>query len=82
MTAAAAASNLKALLDRGEANARAGDVRAATSFYQAALQSARQLGAADAATQDALRAAAAYLREQTEAYKAALRTTVAGPISI
>lgn len=77
MSTAPAQYNLKALLERGEANARAGDVRAATSFYQAALQSARQLGAADAAIQDALKSAAAYLREQAEAYKAALRTTVA-----
>ncbi len=72
-----APSNLRELLERGEANARAGDVRAATSFYQAALLSARQLGAGDAATQEALRAAAAYLREQAEAYKAALRRSVA-----
>jgi hypothetical protein len=68
---------VKALLEHGAANARSGDVRAATSFYQAALQDSRQLGAADADTQEALRTAAAYVREQAEAYKAALRRTVA-----
>jgi len=77
LSSAPAHSNLKELLERGDANARAGDVRAATSFYQAALQAARQLGSADAATQQALQSAAVYLREQAEAYKAALRTAVA-----
>ena len=41
MSTAPAGTNLAALLDRGDEFTRAGDPKAAMSFYQAALQAAR-----------------------------------------
>jgi hypothetical protein len=74
---APAQANVLSLLAHGDDYAGKGDAKAATSYYQAALKAAQQSGAADFATRSRLNAAAAYVRQQAEAYKAALESVFA-----
>lgn len=77
MSTAPAAASLQSLLDQGDDYARNGDVRAATSYYQAAIKSAQQRGHVDPTTVSRLNAAAGYVRQSAEAYTAALKSIVA-----
>jgi len=60
------------LLGRGDDYAARGDARAAMSFYQAALQGARNLGSADPATVERLRSAQAFIQQRASEFQAAL----------
>ena len=57
-------------------------MRAAASYYQAALKAAQRGGAIDPALHSRLTAAAGYIRQAAEAYKASLRAVVAGRPSV
>ena len=76
MSTAAAPSAVTDLLDQGDRHAAGDNVKAATSFYQAALKAAGAAGVADASVHARLGGAAAYIRQQAEAYKAALKAVV------
>ena len=76
MSTSAAPNAVATLLDQGDRHAAGRDVKAATSFYQAALKAAGQSGVADAALHARLGGAAAYVRQQAEAYKAALKQVI------
>jgi aspartate beta-hydroxylase len=65
-------ATIETLLAQGDAYAGKGDVKAAVSFYQAALKAA-QSRPIDPAAHARLGTAAAYIRQQAEAYKASLR---------
>jgi hypothetical protein len=67
---------IRDLLERGRLYAEAGDSRAASSFFAAALRAARDGGAPALAAE--LRAAEAYLREAAARYQAHLERVVAG----
>lgn len=69
--------NLQALLMRGECSARAGDPRAATSYFHRALAVAQKTGVPPAVTADMDRAQA-YLRSRSEDYKRSISEAVAG----
>ena len=69
--------NLQSLLDHGDDYAAKDDIRAATSYYQAALKAAQQAGAVDGATRARLETAVGYVRHSVEAYKTALKSLVA-----
>ena len=71
-----APATAEALLDQGDGHAARGDVRAATSYYQAALQTAQQ-GGFNPALAPRLEGAVGYVRRSMEAYKTALKTVVA-----
>lgn len=66
------------MLAQGDLYAARGDVRAATSFYQAALKAASQTPSVELSTRPRLDQAASYVRQQAENYKAALKQVVAG----
>ena len=71
MNSADGGAALESLLAQGDGYAGKGDVKAATSFYQAALKAA-QSRAVDPMTHARLGDAASYIRQQAETYKAAL----------
>jgi len=77
MSTAPAATQIQTLLDQGDGYAAKDDVRAAASYYQAALKAAQQGGAIDPAMHGRLTAAAGYVRETAEAYKQSLRAVIA-----
>jgi hypothetical protein len=77
MSIAPAQPTIESLLAEGDGYAGKGDVKAATSFYQAALKAA-QSRTVDPATHARLGNAAGYIRKQAETYKAALRTVIEG----
>jgi aspartyl/asparaginyl beta-hydroxylase (cupin superfamily) len=77
VSTAAAPASLAELLDRGDDFASAGDVKAAASFYQAALKGAQQSRVADARTLDRLRGAQAFLQSRGADFRAALERAVA-----
>jgi aspartate beta-hydroxylase len=64
VSTAAAGASVQALLDRGDEFARGGDLKAAMSFYQAALQSARAAPQFDPRTIDRLRSAQAFIQQR------------------
>jgi aspartyl/asparaginyl beta-hydroxylase (cupin superfamily) len=64
VSTAAAQASLPALLDRADEFARAGDPKAAMSFYQAALQVARSSPRFDPRTADRLRAAQGFIQQR------------------
>jgi len=64
------------LLARGDGYAARGDARAAMSFYQAALQAARNLGPADGTTAERLRAAQAFIQQRAREFQAAIEAAV------
>jgi aspartate beta-hydroxylase len=66
------------LLAQGRSYEQAGDSRAASSFFAAALRAAAPLGIVSAPLEDELRGAKAYLREAAAAYQAHLERAVAG----
>lgn len=66
------------MLAQGDLYAARGDVRAATSFYQAALKAASQTPSVELSTRARLDQAASYVRQQAENYKSALKQVVAG----
>jgi len=68
---------VETLLQQGDGYAARNDVRAAVSYYQAALKAAQRTGPVDPGTDDRLRQAAAYVRQGAEAYCDALRRVVA-----
>jgi len=70
-------STVPSLLAQGDAYAANGDVRAAVSFYQAALKAVQQGGHIELAAQSRLRLAADFVRRSAEAYKAALKRVAA-----
>ena len=75
MSTAPGPAPIETLLAQGDDYAARNDAKAATSFYQAALKAA-QSRPIDPATHARLTAAAAYLRQQAEAYTAALRQVI------
>lgn len=77
MSIAPAQPTIETLLAEGDGYAGKGDVKAATSFYQAALKAA-QARAVDPATRARLGDAANYIRQQADAYKAALKKVIEG----
>ena len=78
MSTAPAGVNLAALLDQGDAFARAGDPKAAMSFYQSALQVARASPHFDARTADRLRAAQQFIQQRAAEFQQALDRAVQG----
>ena len=78
MSTAPVQPNVQTLLDQGDSYAAKDDVRAAASYYQAALKAVQQGGAIDPALHSRLTAAAGYVRQTAEAYKESLRSVVAG----
>jgi hypothetical protein len=77
MSTAPAATQVQTLLDQGDGYATKDDVRAAASYYQAALKAAQQGGVSDPATHGRLTVAADYVRRTAEAYKNSLREVIA-----
>ena len=69
--------NLRALLMKGDAFGRAGDTRAATSFYQAALQAAAKAGPLPPGLQADLERAEALTRQAGSGYVAHLEAALA-----
>ena len=65
------------LLAQGDDYAARDEIRAATSYYQAALKAAQHSGLHDLALRTRLEAAAVYVQGSMAAYKAALRSVVA-----
>jgi hypothetical protein len=70
-------SDVRALLDRGDAFARDGDAKAAMSFYQAALAVAQQARFADAQTLADLRRAQAFIQARAAEFQRSLGEAVA-----
>ena len=77
MSTAAGPASIESLLAQGDAYAAKEDVKAAVSFYQAALKAA-QARTIDPSTHARLSTSAGYIRQQAEAYKASLRKVVEG----
>ena len=67
---------IESLLSQGDDYAARNDIKAATSFYQAALKIAQQGGFVDAGTRPKLEAAVRYIRQSADAYANALKATV------
>jgi hypothetical protein len=76
VSTAAGQTNLAALLDRGDAFAHS-DARAAMSFYQAALQTARTSPYADANTLSRLRAAQEFIQRRAGEFQHSLDQALA-----
>ena len=66
----------QSLLDQGDGYAAKGDLRAATSYYQAALKAAQQ-GGFSPSLAPRLEGAVGYVRRSMEAYTTALKSVVA-----
>ena len=77
MSTAPEQGNIRALLDRGDALARAGDSRAAMSFYQAALAAAQQAGFAEGRTMADLRRAQAFIQARAADFQRSLDNALA-----
>ena len=71
-------SGIPGLLDRGDAYVRSGDVRSAISFYQTAIQAARQARLVDPPTMERLRGARAYIQDRAGEFQRRLEQAVAG----
>ena len=71
MSTAPTGASVQALLDRGDDFARAGDPKAAMSFYQRALQGARSVPL-DALSMDRLRGAQAFIQKQANEFHRSL----------
>lgn len=78
MSTAAAQASVPALLDRADDYARAGDHKAAMSFYQAALQLARGTPQFDPRDVERLRAAQAFIQQRASEFQRALDAAFAG----
>ena len=77
MSTAPAQASLPALLDRADEYARAGDPKAAMSFYQAALQVARTAPQFDRRTADRLRAAQRFIQQRASEFQHKLDSALA-----
>ena len=77
MSLTPAQATIESLLAQGDAYAARDDVRAAVSYYQAALKAAQQGGAIDSAARARLGDAAGYVQRAAGAYAAALKSIVA-----
>jgi len=71
-----AGGRIESLLAEAEDYASRNDVRAATSYYQAALKAAQQGEPVDFAVRPRLEAAIGYIRQSAEAYTSALKSIV------
>ena len=69
---------MTALLDRGDEFARAGDPKAAMSFYQAALQASRSLPQFDPRTVERLRSAQGFIQQRAAEFQHKLDAALAG----
>jgi hypothetical protein len=78
LSSAPQGGEVEALLQQGDGYAARNDVRAAVSYYQAALKAAQQAGRLDPMTYGRLNQATAYIKQSAEAYCDALRRIVAG----
>jgi aspartate beta-hydroxylase len=76
VNAGAPQSDIRTLLARADDYVRKGDPRAAVSFYQAALNSARNLRAADARIAADLKRAQAFIQDRGEEFQDALNRAV------
>ena len=77
VSTASSEPTIPSLLAQGDAYAAKDDVRAAVSFYQAALKAVQRGGHIEIATQSRLLVAADYVQRSAKAYKAALHALVA-----
>ena len=77
MSTAPASVNLTGLLDRADEYARAGDPKAAMSFYQAALQAGRGAPQFDPRTVERLRSAQAFIQERASEFQQKLNAALA-----
>ena len=77
MAGGASQGRIADLIGQGDTYARAGDVRAATSFYQAALREANEAPAAAAGLGAQLQRAQAFVRQAGADYQAHLERTLA-----
>jgi len=71
-------ANVPALLDRGDEYARAGDHRAAMSFYQSALQGARAGAGINPRTVERLRGAQQFIETRAAEFQQSLDRALAG----
>jgi aspartyl/asparaginyl beta-hydroxylase (cupin superfamily) len=78
VSTAPAEVNLTALLDRGDEFARAGDPKAAMSFYQAALQAGRSAPQFDPRTIERLRSAQGFIQQRAVEFQNKLDGALAG----
>lgn len=69
MSTAAQTSDVRSLIGRGDDYARSGDLRAAMSFYQAALQAAQGSRFADAQTRAELQRAQAFIQQRARDFQ-------------
>ena len=76
MADAAGAEDVRGLLERADGYARRGDVRAATSFYQAALKQAQGHGAIDPHLVDQLHRGQDFIRQAIATFQASLERAV------
>jgi hypothetical protein len=74
VSTAPAQATVQTLLDRGDELARAGDAKAATSFYQAALRGAGTSG--DLRTVERLRGAQAFIQQRASEFQQSLERAV------
>ena len=72
MSTAAEPGKIRELLGRGDSYAREGDLRAAVSFYQAALGAARSIQYVDSETLAELRRAQAFVQQRATEFEQAL----------
>ena len=78
VSTAPAEVNLTALLDRGDEFARAGDPKAAMSFYQAALQAGRSAPQFDPRTIERLRSAQGFIQQRAAEFQNKLDGALVG----
>jgi hypothetical protein len=71
-------ATIESLLARGDDYAARGDIKAAATFYQTALQAAQQGAAVAPSLRSRLEAAVGYIRRGADAYKDALTSIIAG----
>jgi hypothetical protein len=79
VSASASASDIAALLNRGDDYAELGDPKAAMTFYQAALQSARTSSGVDHPTLERLRHAQEFIQARAKDFQRSLEAAVSGP---
>ncbi len=78
MSTAPGTSQIRDLIGRADAYAAAGDVRAAVSFYQAALVNARDARQTDPQAIDELRRAQGYVQDRAREFQQALSRSLDG----